>query len=209
MFIERLDSTACNLSRAGGKGANLSLLIRNGFPVPGGFVVITDAYRRFVEAVALVDWIPKQVASIRADDPAALDVCSAAIRERFRAAGMPREITDAVRDAYADLGRPGVAVRSSATTEDLPELSFAGQQDTFLNVVSEQALLEAIVRCWSSLWTARAIGYRSRHRIGHDGLAIAVVVQEMVRSESSGVLFTANPLSGKRTEVVVEATLGL
>jgi pyruvate,water dikinase len=209
MLIERLDSAACNLSRAGGKGANLSLLIRSGFPVPGGFVVLTDAYRRFIEAVALVDWIPKQVESIRVDDPAALDAASAAIRERFGAAGMPREIADAARDAYADLGRPGVAVRSSATTEDLPELSFAGQQDTFLNVVSEQALLDAIVRCWSSLWTARAIGYRSRHRIGHDGLAIAVVVQQMVRSESSGVLFTANPLSGKRTEVVVEATLGL
>src|SRR5262249_58256358 len=102
-----------------------------------------------------------------------------------------------------------VAVRSSATTEDLPEASFAGQQDTFLNVTGNGALLKAVVRCWSSLWTARAIAYRTRNQIEHQGAAVAVVVQEMVASEAAGVLFTANPLTGKRTETVVDATMGL
>ncbi len=104
---------------------------------------------------------------------------------------------------------PAVAVRSSATAEDLPDLSFAGQQDTFLNVVGDAALLEAVVRCWSSLWTARAIAYRARNGIPQEGVALAVVVQAMVESEASGVLFTANPLTGKRTETVIDATLGL
>ena len=108
-----------------------------------------------------------------------------------------------------DHSPPPVAVRSSATAEDLPDLSFAGQQDTFLNVVGDNALLEAIVHCWSSLWTARAIAYRARNGISQEGVALAVVVQAMVESESSGVLFTANPLTGKRTETVIDATLGL
>jgi pyruvate,water dikinase len=122
---------------------------------------------------------------------------------------MPPMLADAIRHAYAAIGCPLVAVRSSATTEDLPEASFAGQQDTFLNVVGNEALLKAVVRCWSSLWTARAIGYRTRNQIEHQGAALAVVVQEMVAAETAGVLFTANPLTGKRTETAVDATLGL
>ena len=102
-----------------------------------------------------------------------------------------------------------VAVRSSATAEDLPEMSFAGQQDTYLNVVGEEALLKAVVECWSSLWTARAIGYRQRNGVPHASVALAVVVQEMVESQASGVLFTANPLTGLRSETVIDATLGL
>jgi pyruvate,water dikinase len=197
------------LSRAGGKGANLSALVRGGFPVPHGFVVTSDAYRGFVEAAALAEWLPGQAESAPIDDPAALDAISVAIRARFAASAMPPDIADTIRRTYTALDHRAVAVRSSATAEDLPDLSFAGQQETFLNVVSEPALLETVVRCWSSLWTARAIGYRSRHGIGHRDLALAVVVQQMVASESSGVLFTANPLTGKRTETVVEAALGL
>ena len=102
-----------------------------------------------------------------------------------------------------------MAVRSSATAEDLPDLSFAGQQDTYLNVIGENALLKAVVRCWGSLWTARAIGYRARNGIGQNDVALAVVVQAMIPSEAAGVLFTVNPLSGKRTEIVIDATLGL
>ncbi len=113
---------------------------------------------------------------------------------------VPTDLVDAIQSAYADLGRPAVAVRSSATAEDLPDMSFAGQQDTFLNVVGDEALLEAVINCWSSLWTARAIGYRARNDIPQDEVALAVVVQEMVQSEASGVLFTANPLTGTRTE---------
>jgi pyruvate,water dikinase len=122
---------------------------------------------------------------------------------------LPPTLAQPIRDAYASMGKPPVAVRSSATTEDLPDASFAGQQDTFLNVTGDEALLRAVVRCWSSLWTARAIGYRARNGIEHQGAALAVVVQEMVESETAGVLFTANPLTGNRTETVVDATLGL
>ncbi len=103
----------------------------------------------------------------------------------------------------------GVAVRSSATTEDLPDLSFAGQQDTYLNVIGEAQLLKAVVDCWSSLWTARAIGYRLRNAISHEEAALAVIVQQMVPSEISGVLFTANPLTGLLSESVIDATFGL
>jgi pyruvate,water dikinase len=209
VFIEPLESPGCTPARAGGKGANLSTLLRGGLPVPDGFVVTTDAYRRLVEDAGLSEWLPQTAQAAPADEPAALDAVSAAIRERFAAAVVPQEIADAIGKAYEDLEEQAVAVRSSATAEDLPDLSFAGQQETFLNVASEPAMLDAVSRCWSSLWTARAIGYRSRHGVGHRDLALAVVIQRMIPSESSGVLFTANPLNGKRTEIVIEATPGL
>ena len=113
------------------------------------------------------------------------------------------------RAAYAEFETQPLAVRSSATAEDLPDLSFAGQQDTYLNVIGIGPLLAAIINCWSSLWTARAIGYRIRNRIDHNEAALAVIVQQMVQSESSGVLFTANPLTGLRSEAVIDATFGL
>ena len=209
MFVEPLASPACVHARAGGKGANLSALLRGGFPAPDGFLITTDAYLRFLESADLTDWVVLTAEAAPAENPEALEAASTAIRHRFAAAAVPGEITHPVQRAYETLGRPPVAVRSSATAEDLPGLSFAGQQETFLNVVTERALLDAMVRCWSSLWTARAIAYRARQGVGHRGLALAVVVQRMVESESSGVLFTANPLNGKRTEAVVEATLGL
>ena len=128
---------------------------------------------------------------------------------RDRAGTIPRELAQEVRRAYASLGRPPVAVRSSATAEDLPDLSFAGQQDTYLHIIGDEALLTAIINCWGSLWTARAIGYRARNGIDQQSVALAVVVQEMVPSAASGVLFTANPLSGKRSELVIDAIFGL
>jgi phosphohistidine swiveling domain-containing protein len=141
--------------------------------------------------------------------PEALEAASQRIRQAFAAGVLPPELAAALGAAYEALGQPAVAVRSSATAEDLPELSFAGQQDTLLQVTGLESLLEAVVTCWSSLWTARAIGYRLRHAIPQEDLALAIVVQQMVPSEAAGVLFTAHPLSGKRTEMVVEATLGL
>jgi pyruvate,water dikinase len=208
-WIRPLDADGLTLAVAGGKGTNLARLIRGGFPVPGGFVVTTDAYCAYVEFNGLGAFSLEVVQDLPVDDPAAREAASQAIRSTFAAGKLPPELASALREAYAALDRPAVAVRSSATAEDLPGLSFAGQQDTYLNVVGEEALLEAVVDCWSSLWTARAIGYRARNAIPQDGLALAVVVQEMVQSEASGVLFTANPLDGKRTEMVIEATLGL
>ena len=196
-----------DLPRAGGKGANLGELCTAGLPVPPGFCVLTDAYRDFVTANHLDEVISRQCAALDATDPAALESASAAIRARFEDGSLPPGLKEEISAAYLDFWK--VAVRSSATAEDLPDLSFAGQQDTYLNVAGENDLLEAVVRCWGSLWTARAIGYRARNAISHADVALAVVVQAMIPSEAAGVLFTVNPLSGKRTEIVIDATLGL
>jgi pyruvate,water dikinase len=198
-----------SLEIGGGKGANLARLARAGFSVPPGFIIMTRAYRDYVSGNRLEDWVLETACAARIDNPASLEAASAAIRARFASATMTPTVVDAIRTAYAALGRPPVAVRSSATTEDLPDLSFAGQQDTMLNVVGDAALMRAVVQCWSSLWTARAIGYRARNGVTHDAAALAVVIQQMVASEVSGVLFTANPLSGKRSETVIDATFGL
>jgi pyruvate,water dikinase len=208
-IILPLDSSVASLEVVGGKGANLARLTAGGYPVPPGFLVSTAAYRAYVAHNDLAGAIDSTLAGLAPEDPAALEAASRAIRQRFAAGALPEELAAALGEAYAGLGSPPVAVRSSATAEDLPDLSFAGQQDTYLNVVGADALLEAVVGCWSSLWTARAIGYRLRQGIGHDDLALAVVVQEMVAAEAAGVLFTASPLDGKRTEMMIEAALGL
>jgi pyruvate,water dikinase len=137
------------------------------------------------------------------------EAASTHIRALFSQGNMPADLAGEILAAYAGLGRSAVAVRSSATAEDLPEMSFAGQQDTYLNVVGDDALLHGVVDCWSSLWTARAISYRVRNRVPHADVSLAVVVQRMVESQAAGVLFTANPLTGLRTETVIDASLGL
>ncbi|OZM81844.1 PEP/pyruvate-binding domain-containing protein [Pseudonocardia sp. MH-G8] len=184
-----------DLASAGGKGANLGELVRAGFPVPDGVVISTDAYAAVVAHAGL--------------EPAAAGEDGAALREAFAAVGIPGALRESILEAYAGLGSGPVAVRSSATAEDLPGAAFAGQQDTYLNVVGADALLDAVRRCWGSLWTERAIAYRARRDIAQDGVRIAVVVQQMVVSEYAGVLFTANPVTGARDEVVVDASSGL
>ncbi len=197
------------LSDAGGKGKNLALLARAGFPVPRGFIVATEAYRAYVAANDLQPAIDAALKHVTANDAGSLERASGEIRAAFSAGKVPGELASALRSAYADYNGAPVAVRSSATAEDLPEFSFAGQQDTYLNVIGEEYLLAAVVDCWSSLWTARAIGYRLRNGISHADMALAVVVQEMVPSDVSGVLFTANPLTGQLGESVIDATFGL
>jgi rifampicin phosphotransferase len=209
MIILPFDSPHATLEAAGGKGMNLARLTRAGFTVPPGFVIATDAYREFVN---LNRWLPailSGVGDLTAEDASALERASAQIHAAFSAGKMPGEMESAIRAAYAELGDKAVAVRSSATAEDLPDLSFAGQQDTYLNIIGAEQLLDAVIHCWSSLWTARAIGYRIRNGIEHQEAALAVIVQEMVQSDASGVLFTANPLTGLRSEAVIDATLGL
>jgi len=198
-----------SLAVAGGKGLNLTRLYGAGFPVPPGFIVGTTAYQSFVAKHGLSALILDTMARIDPGDPGMLEAAAQTIRARFAAAKIPADLVAEIRSAYADLGRPPVAVRSSATAEDLPGHSFAGQQDTYLNIIGGDALLRAIVDCWSSLWTARAIGYRARIGIDPRDVALAVVVQTMVPSETSGVLFTANPLTGNRAELVIDATFGL
>ncbi|HUS85256.1 MAG TPA: PEP/pyruvate-binding domain-containing protein [Anaerolineales bacterium] len=208
-LILSLQSTEATLETVGGKGASLSTLSRSGFPVPDGFMISTAAYRDFVEANNMQRLILSRLVGLSTDDPAVLQGASSDIRGWFLAENLRPELIASILEAYTGLGGGPVAVRSSATAEDLPEMSFAGQQETFLNIVGGPMLYEAIVNCWSSLWTARAIGYRSRNGIPHNEVALSVLVQIMVQSEASGVLFTANPLTGKRSETVIDATFGL
>ncbi len=210
------DKRQIGLDLVGGKGANLAELARAGFPVPPAFCVSTEAYRAFIAVNGFEEDLRRIETSTQADDPAALEQSSAQIKRLFEGSKMPPDISAEITRAYASLsssnGKPGplaVAVRSSATAEDLPDLSFAGQQDTYLNILGEDALLKAVVSCWASLWTARAMGYRARNAIDGRSAALSVVVQTMVQSEASGVMFTANPLSGKRGEIVIDATFGL
>jgi len=210
-----LDFDAPNLTRdlwleqAGGKGANLAQLTRAGMPVPHGFILSTDAYRHFVQANDLDRTIQAALSDAGGLEPGMLEAASAAIRSAFAAGRLPEEIHAAIASAYDRMAGGPVAVRSSATAEDTVEFTFAGQQDTYLNIVGEQPLIEAVVNCWGSLWTARAIGYRLHNHVPQEGLGLAVVVQQMVQSQVCGVLFTANPLTGLRSQVVIDATYGL
>ncbi|MBN1439130.1 MAG: hypothetical protein JW929_06955 [Anaerolineales bacterium] len=210
-FVFPLSAPGQTIASAGGKAYSLARMISAGLPVPDGFTVATDAYARFVEDNQLAEGIRSALQPADPDAPASLEKCSQAIQALFLSAEMPPEIRSAVAAAYAALpGRdPAVAVRSSATAEDLPELSFAGQQETFLNVRGAEAVLGSVRRCWASLWTARAIGYRIRNRIPHEDVRLAAVVQELIAAEVSGVLFTANPMNGRRDQAVINAAWGL
>ncbi|NUT52453.1 MAG: pyruvate, phosphate dikinase, partial [Saccharothrix sp.] len=179
-----------DLETVGGKGASLARLAAAGLPVPAGFHITTHAYRRFAAGFD---------AALFRDAPD-----ETAIGDAFAHRDLPADLADAIRAA---LPAGPVAVRSSGTAEDLPEASFAGQHDTILNVSGADDVLAAVKRCWASLWTARAIAYRARH--GITDAAIAVVVQEMVPADVAGVLFTADPVTGARTDTVVEAAPGL
>jgi pyruvate,water dikinase len=189
-----------DLGIAGGKGANLGELVRAGFPVPPGFVVTTAAYDRVVEHAGL----DETIARVLRDEHG-----GAAIRSAFEAAPIPPEIEREVLAAYERLGQGPVAVRSSATAEDLPRAAFAGQHESFLNVRGTDALLDAVRRCWASLWTDRAIAYRTRLGLDQRAVKLAVVVQRMVPAEAAGVLFTANPVTGATDEVVIDVSRGL
>ncbi|MGH2461940.1 MAG: PEP/pyruvate-binding domain-containing protein [Chloroflexota bacterium] len=194
---------------AGGKGANLGELSRAGLPVPVGFVVTTRAYDDAVGATGLDQRITAALRGVDVATPEQVARASREIQEAFRAAPMPGSIADAVRGAYQSLGLEPVAARSSATAEDLPGAAFAGQQDTFLNVIGEAALLDAVRGCWASLWSERAIVYRARQGLGHEDVKLAVVVQRMVQADVAGVLFTANPVTGSLDEIVIDASPGL
>ncbi len=185
------------LPLVGGKAANLGVLTCAGLPVPQGFCVTTEAYRR-VAGLAGAD----EVLAVAAETGG----LAARMRELILAAPVPADIVAAI-GAY-DADEP-VAVRSSATAEDLPYASFAGQQDTFLNVMGRDAVLDAVRRCWASLWTDRAVAYREANGIDHRSVRLAVVVQRMVQSEVAGVMFTANPVTGRRRQAVIDASPGL
>ncbi len=198
-----------DIPTAGGKGANLGEMTTAGFPVPPGFVLTTAAYDVFVQAHDLQQRIVDLASEVSADDPQSSEEASKKIKQLFLGAEIPDDIVSALFSAYGDLGEVPVAVRSSATAEDLPDASFAGQQETYLNVQGKDALLEAVKHCWASLWTARAISYRMHQDIAPATLSLAVVVQLLIPSDSAGILFTANPVDGERDHVLINATWGL
>ncbi|HKF35968.1 MAG TPA: PEP/pyruvate-binding domain-containing protein, partial [Ktedonobacteraceae bacterium] len=210
-LVLALDDPAATLEQVGGKGASLARLAAVGLPVPPGFHITTTAYRSFVTENGLQEQILATVSAAPADQTTSLEEASSKIGRMFAQGSMPAEIAEAIRRAYVALGGDdlSVAVRSSATAEDLPELSFAGQQETYLNLRGEALVLDAIKRCWASLWTARAIGYRARSGIAHEEVSLAVVVQELVPADAAGILFTANPLTGERDQVMINAAWGL
>jgi len=190
-----------DLALVGGKAAGLGELIRAGFPVPGGFVVTTAAYDRLVAGASPGPTVSRLLDERPGD--------GAAIREALARVPMPPELERGILAAYRRLGQGAVAVRSSATAEDLPGAAFAGQQDTFLNLVGAEAVLSAVRRCFASLWTDRAVAYRERQGVDPQRVKLAVVVQRLVEARMAGVLFTANPVTGAREEVVIEAVPGL
>jgi len=201
-----------DVALAGGKGANLGELSRAGLPMPPGFVLVTRAYDAFVESSDLRDAIAKLASTSDSEDPEAFEEASQKIHTHFSGGKIPEEMAEEIRAAYERLSEDAetaVAVRSSATAEDLAGASFAGQQETFLNVRGEEALMEAVKACWASLWTARAMAYRAHQGIDPATVSLAVVVQRMVESEAAGVMFTANPANGRRNEVAISAAWGL
>jgi phosphohistidine swiveling domain-containing protein len=201
-----------DIALVGGKGANLGELSRAGLPVPPGYVVTTRAYDAFVEVSGIKGEVVALASVPRAEDPAGFEEVAEGIRALFSEGKVPQEMADEIRAAYQELGEDGeiaVAVRSSATAEDLAGASFAGQQETYLNVRGAEALLEAVENCWASLWTARAMAYRTRQGIAPETVSLAVVVQRMVESEAAGVMFTANPSNGRRNELTISAAWGL
>lgn len=194
----------------GGKGVNLARLSQAGFQVPAGFCVTTEAYADFVDHGGLGSRQAELIGKLNYEDPTTLEQQSAEIRDLIMAAGIPASLEAEIERAYASLGVDTlVAVRSSGTAEDLADASFAGQHDTYLDIRGATEVLVAVQRCWASLWTARALNYRHRHGFDQATVGIAVVVQKMVQSDVSGVLFTANPLSTATDETVINATWGL
>lgn len=225
------DITKDDVSIAGGKGANLGEMYSNGFPVPPGFVVTAEAFIKFVKKTRIDVEIERYLEKVDIEDPDSLHLVSKSIKQLFLQAEIPDEFIAKIASVYRDLqvgsgtldginhralelirsGRdlPIVAVRSSATAEDLPEASFAGQQATFLNVKGTENLVQAIKECWASLYTPRAIYYREKNNFPHNKVAIAVVVQQMVSSIVSGVMFSINPATNNENEIMIDAAFGL
>ena len=197
-----------DLGSVGGKGASLGEMTAAGLPVPPGFVVTAGTYRTFIEETGIDEELFEAV-DVDSEDSTALAEAEAKAKELILETKLPDEVRDGILAAYDDLeeGESFVAVRSSATAEDLPDASFAGQQETFLNITRED-LVDRVKRCWASLFTQRAIYYRNEQGFDHEIVDIAVVVQQMVDAEKSGVLFTSHPSTGE-PKIIIEAAWGL
>jgi len=198
-----------DIASAGGKGANLGELTNAGIPVPPGFIVTAYAYYDFIEQTNLMDQIRAILEPLDVHNSKELQDLSAKVRQLILKADMPQEIASSIKDHYRQMEGGFVAVRSSATAEDLPEASFAGQQSTFLNINGEDRVVVAVQKCWASLFEARAVFYRVENGFNHFKVGIAVPVQRMVQSEASGVMFTLEPVTSDKSKITIEAILGL
>ncbi|WP_066369610.1 phosphoenolpyruvate synthase, partial [Neobacillus fumarioli] len=199
-----------SLPYVGGKGANLGEMTKAGFPVPQGFCVTTTAFKAFIETSNKMSQFFSQLDHVSADQLDEIRVLGDQIRNHLENLAMPREVEKSIVEAWKQNGiEKAYAVRSSATAEDLPSASFAGQQETYLNVLGQDQLLDSIRRCWASLFTDRAISYRAKNGFDHRQVLLSVVVQEMVFPDVSGIMFTADPISGNRTITSIDASFGL
>ncbi|HEY7342959.1 MAG TPA: PEP/pyruvate-binding domain-containing protein, partial [Ktedonobacterales bacterium] len=207
--FQEIDQT--QIAVVGGKGAHLGELSRiEGIRVPDGFCVTTDAFQRIMAEAPLLEDQLDQLSRLNPDDREAISALSAEVRRTLEEIAIPGDLSAAITRPLAQLGEQAAyAVRSSATAEDLPTASFAGQQDTYLNVVGSAAILQHISRCWASLFTERAVTYRLRNGFDARKVQMAVVVQRMVFPQASGILFTADPVTGSRKVASVEASFGL
>ena len=200
--------------RLGGKCTSLAIMTGAGMPVPPGFAVTTDAFDAVMNQTTLRDHIVKHLAGLDPNDVVDVDTRAAHIRELIMTQEVPADVRDESIAAYNKLmelcgGEVPVAVRSSATAEDLPDASFAGQQDTYLWIIGQEAVMQKIRECWASLYTARAITYRMANNISDEGLSMAVAVQKMVNSRTSGVAMTIDPSNGDKSKIVVDSSWGL
>lgn len=209
--LDLQDVDGTQVAVVGGKGAHLGGLSRiEGIRVPGGFCVTTDAFRRIIAEAPLIDDRLDRLSRLNPDDREAIRTLSAEIRRTIEEIAIPGDLAAAITRALSLLGdQAAYAVRSSATAEDLPTASFAGQQDTYLNVMGPTEILQHVSRCWASLFTERAVTYRQRNGIDHRTVHMAVVVQRMVFPHASGILFTADPVTGNRKVATVDAGFGL
>lgn len=200
--------------KLGGKCTSLAIMTKAGAPVPPGFAVTTDAFDAVMNQTDLLDKIKSLVAGLNHESVAAVDQVSAEIRDLILNQPVPEEVhaaTHAAYDALMELcgAEVPVAVRSSATAEDLPDASFAGQQDTYLWIIGRSNVMHKIRECWASLYTSRAMTYRLANNISEEGLSMAVAVQKMVNSRTSGVAMTIDPANGDRSKIVIDASWGL
>ena len=199
-----------DVDKVGGKGANLGEMTKAGFPVPGGFVVTSSAYKHMIEVNDLQDKIKAILKDLDVENAVALNRASQQVQKLIESSPFPKDIEEQVFKAYDKLGNnPWVAVRSSATAEDLPQASFAGQQETYLNVRGDASVMVHIRKAWASLFEPRAIYYRVQQKFDHFKVALAVPVQRMVQSDISGIMFSINPVTNDKSKIVIEAIWGL
>ncbi len=208
LFFYQIDRSS--LPYVGGKGANLGEITQAGFPVPGGFCVTTHAYKDFIATSSKMAIFFNELATISPANINQLRELGDRIRIHLQQLPIPASVSDAIIQAWSKQGTEySYAIRSSATAEDLPNASFAGQQDTYLNIKGREELLQHVRKCWASLFTDRAIAYRARNGFDHREVHLSVVVQQMVIPDVSGIMFTADPVDGNRTVVSVDASFGL